>query len=63
VPRGQVGVLVHCDLASFNSTTTILTEDIGRAVEGGFELLGRAEGAQARGCSLAVQEFLQRARG
>jgi hypothetical protein len=63
VPPGQVGVLVHCDLASFNSTTTILTEDLGRAVHGGFELLGRAEGAQARGCSLAVQEFLQGARG
>lgn len=63
VQPGQVGVLVHCDLASFNSTTTILTEDLGRAVEGGFELLGRAEGAQARGCSLAVQEFLQGARG
>ena len=63
VPRGQVGVLVHCDLANFNSTTTILTEDLGRAVDGGFELLGRAEGAQARGCSLAVQEFLQGARG
>ena len=63
VPRGQVGVLVHCDLASFNSTTTILTEDLGVAVDGGFQLLGRAEGAQARGCSLAVQEFLQGARG
>ena len=63
MPRGQVGVLVHCDLASFNSTTTILTEDLGRAVDGGFQLLGRAEGAQARGCSLAVQEFLQGARG
>lgn len=63
VPRGQVGVLAHCDLASFNSTTTILTEDLGVAVEGGFQLLGRAEGAQARGCSLAVQDFLQGARG
>jgi hypothetical protein len=63
VPQGQVGVLVHCDLASFNSTTTILTEDLGLAVDGGFQLLGRAEGAQARGCSLAVQAFLQGARG
>ena len=58
VPPGQVGVLVHCDLASFNSTTTILTEDMGVAVEGGFLLLGRAQGTQARGCSLAVAEFL-----
>lgn len=58
MPPGERGVLVHCDLASFNSTTTILTEDVGVAVDGGFLLLGRAEGAQARGCSLAVAEFL-----
>ena len=58
VPHGEHGVLVHCDLASFNSTTTILTEDVGSALDDGFLLLGRAEGAQARGCSLAVAEFL-----
>jgi hypothetical protein len=63
VPRGERGILVHCDLANFNSVTTILTEDVGVAVDGGFLLLGRAEGAQAKGCSLAVQEFLQAARG
>lgn len=62
VPRGERGVLAHCDLASFNSVTTILTEDVGVAADGGFLLLGRAEGAQARGCSLAVQEFLQAVR-
>lgn len=59
VPRGERGIIVHCDLANFNSVTTILTEDVGIAVDGGFLLLGRAEGAQARGCSLAVAEFLQ----
>ena len=31
------------------------------AVEGGFLLLGRAEGAEAKGCSIAVQEFLEAA--
>ena len=62
VARGERGVLVHCDLANFNSVTSILTEDVGIAVDGGFLLLGRAEGAQARGCSLAVEEFLQAAR-
>jgi hypothetical protein len=62
VPRGERGVLVHCDLANFNSVTSILTEDVGIAVDGGFLLLGRAEGAQAKGCSLAVEEFLQAAR-
>ncbi len=59
VPQGERGILVHCDLASFNSATTILTEDVGVACGEGFQLLGRAEGTQARGCSLAVQEFLQ----
>lgn len=62
VPRGERGILVHCDLANFNSVTSILTEDVGIAVDGGFLLLGRAEGAQAKGCSLAVQEFLQAAK-
>ena len=59
VPRGERGVLVHCDLASFNSVTAILTEDVGIASGDGFLLLGRAEGAQAKGCSLAVEEFLR----
>lgn len=62
MPRGERGILVHCDLANFNSVTSILTEDVGVAADGGFLLLGRAEGAQAKGCSLAVQEFLQATR-
>ena len=66
VPRGERGVLAHCDLANFNSAIAILTEDVGVAVEDsqgpGFLLLGRAEGAEAKGCSLAVQEFLEATR-
>ncbi|HWI84378.1 long-chain fatty acid--CoA ligase [Ramlibacter sp.] len=62
VPPGERGILVHCDLANFNSVTTILTEDVGVARGAGFLLLGRAEGAQAKGCSLAVEEFIQAAR-
>ncbi len=62
LPRGERGALAHCDLANFNSAIAILTEDIGVAVDGGFVLLGRAEGAEAKGCSLAVQEFLQATR-
>ena len=61
VPAGERGILVHCDLANFNSATTILTEDVGVAVHGGFLLLGRAEGAQTKGCSLAVEEFIRAA--
>jgi hypothetical protein len=63
VPRGSVGILAHCDLAHFNVVSTILTEDAGVAVEDGFLLLGRADGAEAQGCSMAVEEFLKAARG
>ncbi|TFY98665.1 long-chain fatty acid--CoA ligase [Ramlibacter rhizophilus] len=59
LPAGERGLLVHCDLASFNSSTTLLTEDVGVQQDGGFLLLGRAQGAQAQGCSLAAEEFLQ----
>ena len=61
-PRGERGVLAHCDLANFNSAIAILTEDVGVAAGDGFLLLGRAEGAEAKGCSLAVQEFLEATR-
>ena len=59
VPSGERGILVHCDLANFNSVTTILTEDVGQEAAGGFLLLGRAEGVEAKGCSLAVEQFMQ----
>ena len=62
VARGERGVLAHTDLANFNSVTTILTEDVGVATDDGFVLLGRAQGAEAKGCSLAVEDFLKAAR-
>ncbi len=62
-PAGEMGVLVHCDLAHFNIVSTILTEDASVEVEGGFLLLGRADGEEAKGCSMAVEEFLEAARG
>jgi diaminopimelate decarboxylase len=58
---GERGVLAHTDLGNFNSATSILTEDVGVAAGAGFLLLGRAEGAQAKGCSLAVDEFIKAA--
>ena len=61
VAAGERGILAHCDLANFNSVTSILTEDVGVAADGGFLLLGRAQGAQAKGCSLAVEEFIKAA--
>ncbi|MBO1513732.1 LuxE/PaaK family acyltransferase [Metabacillus bambusae] len=63
VAKGERGVLVHCDLANFNSVTTILTEDLGIEKEAGFLLLGRVQGAEAKGCSIAVDEFIRAAKG
>ena len=62
VPAGERGILAHTDLANFNSVVTILTEDLGLRTDDGFVLLGRAEGTQAKGCSLAVDDFLSAAR-
>jgi hypothetical protein len=35
----------------------VLTEDLGRLEPGGLRLLGRAPGADLRGCSLTVEEL------
>ncbi|MCZ6872279.1 MAG: long-chain fatty acid--CoA ligase [bacterium] len=58
VPAGARGLLLHLDLANRNSVMAVLTEDVGRQVDGGFQLLGRAQGTEARGCSVAIDEML-----
>ncbi|MEW6297129.1 MAG: long-chain fatty acid--CoA ligase [Thermodesulfobacteriota bacterium] len=58
VPRGQTGLLRHFDLANCGSVMAIQTDDLGYAVGEGFEIVGRAPGAEARGCALALDEFL-----
>lgn len=63
VPRGETGILLHCDLAHFNIVTTIQTEDAAVEADDGFLLLGRADGEEAKGCSMAVEEFLKAAQG
>ena len=52
--------LAFFDLANVGSAVHVLTEDLGVAEGEGFRLLGRAAGAELRGCSLVVEE-LQRA--
>ncbi|MBL0385163.1 CoF synthetase [Tumebacillus sp. ITR2] len=63
VERGRTGVLAHYDLANWNSSLALLTEDMGYETDHGFVLLGRAKGAEARGCSIAVDQLLQAQRG
>ena len=56
--KGSIGILRHFDLANRGSVLAIQTEDLGRQVGEGFELLGRAKDSELRGCSLAYEEFL-----
>ena len=58
VPHGQRGLLLHYDLANRNSVVAILTEDVGLEGKDGFTLLGRAQGSEVRGCSVAIDEML-----
>lgn len=59
LPPGEVGILRHYDLANLGSVLAIQTEDLGREVEGGFVVLGRASGAPPRGCSIATDMLLE----
>lgn len=58
VPPSQTGLLRHFDLANAGSVLAIQTDDVGYATGSGFEILGRAPGAEARGCALVLDEFL-----
>jgi Acyl-protein synthetase, LuxE len=57
-PIGSPGILCHLDLANAGSVMALQTEDLGYRTEEGFEIIGRARDAEARGCSLTVEEFL-----
>jgi hypothetical protein len=63
LPHGEVGVLRHWDLANLHSVACIQTSDLGVTSPGGFRVLGRAQGAEARGCSLAMDDLLSAIRG
>lgn len=57
VPAGRPGLICVFDLANLGSAVHLLTEDLGVAEGEGFRLLGRAAGAELRGCSLVVEEL------
>jgi hypothetical protein len=52
------GVIHVYDLANTGSLFALQTADLGRALPGGFEVLGREPGAEERGCSIALDELL-----
>lgn len=60
VEPGHLGLIRIFDLANYHSVCAIQTEDLGVERGGGFEVLGRAAGAELRGCSLSAEEFLTR---
>ena len=57
VEEGGRGLLCHFDLANAGTAMAVLSEDVGCASGDGFELLGRAAGAETRGCSLGAAEW------
>ncbi len=59
VPEGEVGAIVHYDLANRGSAVALQTSDLGARIgRRAFQLQGREPGAEARGCSLAADLWL-----
>ncbi len=58
VTPGEPGIARIVDLANVDSAVALQTADRIRAVDGGFELLGRQPGATPRGCSIGIDEIL-----
>ncbi len=61
LPEGEIGLLRIFDLANVDSVMAIQTEDLGRAWQDRIELIGRATGAELRGCSLLTEAIVRSA--
>ena len=59
LPPGRMGILRHVDLANLYSVAAIQTSDLGTIEADGIVLRGRAPAAEARGCSMAVEELMR----
>jgi phenylacetate-coenzyme A ligase PaaK-like adenylate-forming protein len=59
LPDGEKGLVAFIDLINLDACATVLTQDLGiRRGDRSVTLLGRVPGAEARGCSIAMDEFL-----
>ncbi len=58
VAPGATGRIAILDLANTGSVCALETADLGRALEDGFDVLGREAGAEERGCSVAADALL-----
>lgn len=53
---GKTGVISVIDLANINSCSFIATQDVGRMhIDGSFEVLGRTDFSDVRGCNLMIE--------
>ncbi len=59
VADGETGLIRIFDLANVYSVMAIQTEDLGVRRENGFELIGRSQAAEPRGCSLMPSDNRQ----
>jgi len=57
VSEGETGLIRVFDLANVCSVMAVQTEDLGIRHGDGFELVGRAENSEARGCSLMASSL------
>lgn len=56
LPKGQTGGINVIDLANINSCSFIATQDLGKIYQNNsFEVLGRFDNSDIRGCNLLVQ--------
>lgn len=62
VNDGETGLIQLFDLSNRCSVAAVLTGDLGRRRDGGFELLGRHSGAPPKGCSIAIDALLEAGR-
>jgi hypothetical protein len=57
-PDGEVGLVRIDDACNLDSVSAIQTADLGVMQHGKLSLLGRAQGAVARGCSITADQLL-----
>ena len=53
--NAKTGGINVIDLANLYSCSFIATQDLGKIVDGGFEILGRFDNSDVRGCNLLIQ--------
>ncbi len=56
---GERGLLWHLDLTNIERPMVLQTDDLGLVDEHGWDIIGRAAGSDAKGCSLTVEEMLR----